>query len=292
MNKKTLFAAILVASFSWNSTAIAKPAIAWSLEGFDQPESVLLDPTSQQLLVSNINGAPLELNGQGYISKVSMDGQLLKKHWAQGFNAPKGMAIAGDKLYVADMQNLHLVDSNNGKIITSYFASDSKMLNDVSVDNEGNVYVSDLIAGGVYRLQQGKFEKWLSSELLPHPNGLFIQQNQLYIATWGNEMQADFSTKTPGKVYQLALTDSAKKLRSISGPMGNLDGIASHRGQMFINDWINGNVFSLKEGQSKLIFNAGPGAADISLYDGKLIVPMMLDNKLDVYQIDQDDVNN
>ncbi|MCJ8338462.1 MAG: hypothetical protein MJK10_08310 [Pseudomonadales bacterium] len=292
MYKKSLFVALLVASVSWNSTAIADPAIAWSLEGFDQPESVLLDPTSQQLLVSNINGAPLELNGKGYISKISMDGQLLEKYWAQGFDAPKGMAIVGDKLYVADLQNLHLVERNSGKILTSYFAAESKMLNDVSIDSQGNVYVSDLIAGGVYRLQQGKFQKWLSSDLLPHPNGLFIQQDQLYIATWGRKMQADFSTKTPGKVYQLALADSTKKLRSISGPMGNLDGIATHRGRLFINDWINGNVFSLKDGQSELLFNAGPGAADISLYDGKLIVPMMLDNKLDVYQIDDIDLIN
>ncbi|MBW1673776.1 MAG: hypothetical protein JRJ45_09065, partial [Deltaproteobacteria bacterium] len=57
------------------------------------PESVLYDESRNVLYVSNINGKSAEKNGQGFISKVSLDGKIEVLKWATGLHAPKGSAI-------------------------------------------------------------------------------------------------------------------------------------------------------------------------------------------------------
>ena len=64
-------------------TAMAEPDQLWQMNGFDQPESVVMDKARNQLLVSNINGHPMELDGKGYISLMDADGKLLNKLWVK-----------------------------------------------------------------------------------------------------------------------------------------------------------------------------------------------------------------
>jgi hypothetical protein len=82
-------------------------------DGWQTPESVLYDAESDVYLVSNINGTPLEADDNGFISKVTPDGKITELKWIDGakdtikLNAPKGMAISGGVLYVADIDTLH-----------------------------------------------------------------------------------------------------------------------------------------------------------------------------------------
>jgi len=295
---RKLFSAIAIMSvFSWQSTVIASEQevvvsaeLVWSVSGFDQPESTVYLPDSNSYLVSNINGDAMELNAKGYISKVSSDGKMLDRYWSQGFNAPKGMAYFNGQVYIADMQQLIQLDAKTGKVTERYIAPSSKMLNDVTIDNDGNVFVSDLIAGGIYKLANGELKQWISSQDMPHPNGLTFANSSLIIASWGRGLQADFSTQTLGRVYQLPSgdhlkNDNKKMLALLSDPIGNLDGIEPFADFLITNDWINGKVFAVKSGQSQLILEAGKGAADINIVKNHLFVPMMLDNRLDVYQL-------
>ena len=151
--KNTVLAATLVTFLSWQNVGVSAAQLDWSLSDFDQPESALYNPESREILVSNINGSPVEINGKGYISRVSASGEMLEKHWVEGMDAPKGMALVGDMLYIADMQKLHMVNTKTGQLVKSYFEANSKMLNDVSADEKGNIYVSDLLGVGIYRLK-------------------------------------------------------------------------------------------------------------------------------------------
>lgn len=285
MKKQLIFSLLVSCAFSWSSLQAADMKKINSINSFDQPESVLADPNGKMIYVSNIKGSPVELNGEGYISQLSSDGRVINKHWAKGFDAPKGLAVFKNKLYIADMQRLHIVNTDTGETLHSITASNSKMLNDVTVDRQGMVYVSDLLGGGIYRLKNNSLELWLNSTLLPHPNGVFIENDTLFIANWGTELQSDFSTKAPGIIYSLPLDSNDKKLTVISQPIGNLDGLAKHKGEFFVNDWITGNVFKLNKGKGELLFNAGKGAADISIDQDKLYVPMMMDNRVDIYRL-------
>ncbi|PKH88376.1 hypothetical protein [Colwellia sp. Bg11-28] len=284
--RNKLLTSALVMIFSWQVTSVNAEKTLWSQPIFDQPESALLNSMSNEILISNINGGALELNGKGYISRVSTSGELLQKHWVKELDAPKGMGLFGQKLYIADMQKLHVVDTTTGKIITSYFAGNSKMLNDVSIDEGGNVYVSDILGGSIYRLKGGKFEKWFSTPLIEHPNGLLVDKGSLYVANWGQGLHEDFSTDELGKIYRLSLLNPYSQIEVISGALGNLDGLVSHKGQFIVNDWVSGNVFRIHNGQSELLFNAGKGVADIGIYQGELLLPMMFDNRIDSYKLD------
>ena len=52
----------------------------WETEKiFELPESVIYDSTNDVLYVSNITDHPFKKDGTGYISKIGLDGKLLKK---------------------------------------------------------------------------------------------------------------------------------------------------------------------------------------------------------------------
>ena len=65
----------------------------WEIDGFKNPESVIYDKTTNALYVSNVNGSAIEKDGDGFISKVSLEGEILELRWLTGLNAPKGLAI-------------------------------------------------------------------------------------------------------------------------------------------------------------------------------------------------------
>jgi len=97
--------------------AHAEPKLIWETEGFDSPESVVLDKGAGVLYLSNVNGAPTEANGKGYVSKLSRDGQVLEKEWVRGLNGPKGLGVHDGKLYAADINQVAEIDIKTGKIL-------------------------------------------------------------------------------------------------------------------------------------------------------------------------------
>lgn len=287
MNLSIFASAIALCVISWQPLHAASASLTHSLEGFEQPESVLADPDGTHIYISNINGSPLELNGNGYITRLNIDGTQVDKQWASGFDAPKGLAVFENTLYIADMQKLHIVDTQSGKTLKSIVAKSSQMLNDISIDNEGVVYVSDLLGGGIYKYDGESLEKWFDSAELPHPNGLLIENNTLFIAGWGHDIQPDFTTITQGKVYGISLDDANMNVIEHSPAIGNLDGLVPYNDGLLVSDWINGNIFSVKNDQAELLFNAGKGSADIGKVGEMLYVPMMLDNRIDIYSLPQ-----
>ncbi len=257
----------------------------WQLQAFDQPESVVADPDSPWLYVSNINGAPTELNGKGYISRVSKQGKQLTRHWLTGLDAPKGLTISDGKLYAADMQSLHVISLSTGSVLQSYTQADAKMLNDVTAGPDGSIYVSDMLGGGVYRLKDGQFSLWITPDKISHPNGLLWENNQLLIASWGTEIQPDFTTKVPGSLYRVNPADKTLRPVSTGYELGNLDGVIRHNNALYISDWISGELYRLEDNQRERMLRSTPGLADIGAEGDTLYAPMMMDNSLIAWQL-------
>ncbi|OZG71675.1 hypothetical protein BTA51_20435 [Hahella sp. CCB-MM4] len=258
------------------------------MEGFAQPESVEADVSRNYLYVSNIAGHPLEEDGIGYISRVRPDGSGLEVKWVEGLHAPKGLALDGKRLYVADLKELVVIDVEKGKVIARYPVADAKMLNGIAISPEGQVYVSDFFGNTLYQLTDGELTPWIQSSQLDTPNGLSISGDQLTVVTWGSDIQEDFSTKSPGHILQVSLKNG--KLGTLTNtPRGNWDGVVDVGGQWLVSNWLSGEVVSVGvNGETDKVLQLNPGSADLgwNSESGILWVPEMQLGRVTGYRID------
>ncbi len=274
---------------------IATPLLAaetlqlqWENSQLKDPESVVFDERSKLLFISNVNGAPTDKNGKGFISTMTLDGKMSRVKWVEGLHAPKGLAIFDRKLYVADIDQLLVINIENGHIEQKYFANNSVFLNDVAVDSIGNIYVSDMMANAIYRLSSGELNLWLQDDALQSPNGITIEGEEIIIASWG-VMTDGVNTDVPGHLKTISLASKTVKSLGNGQPIGNLDGVESNgKGQYYVTDWLNGGLFLVNaDGQPKKLLALAQGSADLSVVASKnlLLIPMMIDNKLLAYKI-------
>lgn len=244
------------------------------------PESVLYDDRTDVLYVANIDGKSDELDGSGFISKVSLAGKIENLRWTSGLNAPKGMGLYKNRLYVTDVHRLVAINTETGQAEKTWDAVDQKgaFLNDVTVAKDGTVYVSDSRADKIYRLKDDKWEVWMEGEQLNKPNGvLAVGKNQLMIGC----------TKT-GALR--AVDVNTKTMITIADGMAATDGIVPEgKGNYFVSDW-NGQVFHVNaDGTKEQLIDTRTdkiNAADIDYVAKRklLIVPTFFKNKLVAYR--------
>ncbi|HHJ10430.1 MAG TPA: hypothetical protein ENK25_06005 [Bacteroidetes bacterium] len=239
------------------------------------PESVLYDSQRNVIYVSNINGKPSEKDGNGFISLISPDGRVVERKWVIGLDAPKGLGIRGDKLYVSDIQSLVEISIPERKILNRYKDSLAVFLNDVAVDADGNVYVSDMGGSAVYRLRNGVFLKWIHDKRLNGPNGLYVEDNKLLAGLKDRIVSIDIQS---GKISDYILQT------------GSIDGLEGDGcGNYLISDW-TGHVYLVSRGKKKIILlNTTPikmQAADINFVKSSamLLVPTFGNNRVVAYR--------
>ncbi len=278
---KWALALILFASSATFAHADDAAKVRWRLEGFKTPESTLFVPSGNVIYVSNINGAPTEKDGNGFISKISPDGKMIKVDWATGLNAPKGMSVVGEKLFVADIDELVEIDIATGSVRKKYPAQDAKFLNDVTVDSKNRIYVSDLAGNAIWQLDGETFTKWLESADLKSPNGLVVKGEHLIVGCWG-VMTNGFATDVPGHLLQVSFAEKTIKNLGDGSSVGNLDGLEILSDSEFLaTDWMAGKVLKIDaSGKAQLLFDLNQGSADLgfSAQKNAIFVPMMNDN--------------
>ena len=261
---------------------------SWRTEGLSNPESVVFDSAGNVLYVSNVAGEAMAKDGKGFISRLSPDGKIVTLEWATGLDAPKGLALAGDRLYVSDIDQLVAVDIKTGAIAGRWPAAGAKFLNDVAADDAGRIFVSDMMTNRIWVLDGDRFEVWLEDPALENPNGLKISGDKLIVASWG-AMEPDFSTKIPG--HLLAVDLSSKKITALGDPkpIGNLDGLEPDgAGGWYFTDWMSGGLFQAgADGKATELLDLAMGSADIGIIPAEklLLVPMMNDGHLVAYKI-------
>ena len=156
------------------------------------PESVLY--YEDGLYVSLIDGQPWEADGKGGVAKLDKDGKIRNANWVTGLNAPKGMGLWNKKLYIADLSDVVVINTTNGKVESKIAVAGATGLNDITIDEKGVVYVSDSKNGTVHQIKKGKAELYLSD--LKGVNGLRAVGNDLYILT-ANDVLKTGANKKP-----------------------------------------------------------------------------------------------
>jgi DNA-binding beta-propeller fold protein YncE len=279
--------ALMLAVLTFSAVA-AEPKKLWEASGFKQPESVVFDRATGAVYVSNVNGDATKKDGNGFISKLGPDGKVIAIEWVKGLDSPTGLALAGGKLYAADVDRIAEIDLAKGEVVNLYEALGSKFLNDVAADDRGRIYVSDMISNSIWVLDNGKLSLLMQDDALENPNGLLADDGRLVVASWG-KMAPDFSTQVPGhmKVVDLA----TKKVSSLgdSKPVGNLDGIEPDgKGGYLVTDWMNGGLFHVaSNGTATRLLPLQKGSADLGVApDGTVLIPMMMDGTVVAYRVD------
>lgn len=282
-------AGVIVAGLFIGSVAAAQDVV-WTLEGLEAPESVYFDEARDTLYVSNINGEPTAKDGNGYISRVSPDGQMLEAKWVTGLDAPKGLVSDGITLYVSDIDRLVAIDIEASKISGTWPAEGAIFLNDTALDTAGRVYVSDMIAEKIHVLADGDLSVLAEGDALQHPNGLTMRDEKLLVAPWGLDLQQDFTTKTGGHLITVDVETGSIEPLGSGDPVGNLDGLEPDgNGNWIVSDWIAGAIYRIdNDGNKKILIDLDMGSADLEYIPDQslLIVPMMLNNTLVAYRIE------
>ncbi len=153
------------------------------------PESVLYDSTHKVLYVSNIDGKPNEKDLNGSIGKVSLDGKILTPTWAINLSAPKGMGIYDNKLYVADLTEVVVIDLKTAAIENRLPVAGSIFLNDLTITKTGIIYVSDSRTGIVHKIEENVVSTYLKNKM--GVNGLLAVDNMLYLAVKDTLFKSD-----------------------------------------------------------------------------------------------------
>jgi hypothetical protein len=239
------------------------------------PESVLVDSKNKRLFVSNIDGAPAEKDGKGFISILSLDGKPIKLEWIKGLNAPKGMGIYKNKLFVADLTELVVIDINKAIILQKIPVEGSVFLNDITIDNKGTVYVSDTRGLNIYQYDQERVSVTMRN--LKRPNGLLINDKDLLILDNGS---------------LLALNLNGQLLQLMEGMDPSTDGIEKVKTDEYLVSAWEGVIYYVNAFKTKEILldsrKEKKNTADIG-YDAKnriLYVPTFYGNKLVAYKLD------
>lgn len=274
--KTILFAAIL---FLFSGTELVKAQKlqqVWetSDEILKTPESVLYDEDRDVIFVSNINGAPDEKDGNGFISVLNPDGTLKTKNWVEGLNAPKGMAIFKGKLYVADIDNLVVIDIEKEKVTKTYNAPNAIFLNDVAACKNGMIFVSDTRTNKIHVLKDDNFSVWLDNGNFNSPNGLMTENGKLYVGA-RNIYEVDIKTK---KVTQLV-----KDAEGVDGLEKN------NSGEFVFSNW-PGRIWIHRNGKNIKLLDTTEqeiNTADIDFAHklGLVLVPTFYKNQVVAYKI-------
>ncbi|RUW76420.1 MULTISPECIES: ATP/GTP-binding protein [unclassified Mesorhizobium] len=282
---KTLIVSTILAFAAM--TPIAEAGEIWRASGFEQPESALFDAANKRIIVSNIAGNPGEADGNGYLSVLSLDGKLVTRHWTDGMDAPKGMALSGGKLYVADITKVRVVDLASGKLVASIDVPNAVFLNDMTADSAGKVYVSDMLADTIYRIDGDRPELFVKDALLASPNGIFADGGRLIVASWGKGIKPDFSTAEPGGLLSVDLASKAISPLPGAEKFADLDGVVAIGDSIYATAYMTGTLYRYKDGGKPEAFATfKPGSADIGT-DGKTIfVPLMNEGEVAALSLD------
>ena len=240
------------------------------------PECVFFDDETETLFVSNVNGGTLELDGDGFISQLNIDGDILNEKLVIDLNAPKGIYVKDGLIYITDINRLITHDLLKKGRDTIFTFNNAKSLNDIVVDDRGKIFISDFHANKVFVIN----DKNISSVNITKPNGLYIFDNFLYVGT--------FQDTTNGHIYRHNLNNGSILFQSFLTGFGFCDGLYIDEKFLVISDFNNSlKIINIenKEVVSSVTSKNGINYGDF-YYNSEIIVsPSMKNSQIHFLEI-------
>ncbi len=274
-------------------TAAPRATKVGTVVGFLTPESVLDDSAQDIYFVSNINGGPLAKDNNGFISRLRPDGAIEILKFIEGgrggvtLNAPKGLAVLGDTLWVTDIDVLRAFNSRTGVPVDS-----------VKLDSLGAVFLNDLAIapnGAIYITDTGIRFDDVGNVLHPGPDRIFrVGPDRMRGDTLGrpNGITLDavgrrFIVVQYGGKAVLAWKPGDRAPSVIARGVGGFDGVEMVGGKVVVSSWTDSSITRFDSTQGTKIITGVPSPADIG-YDAKrnrVLIPILTGNRVEIWQL-------
>lgn len=246
-----------------------------SRSGLRTPESVLYDPATNKMYISNINEDPWKKDENGYITRHNEKGEILNYDFVKEMSAPKGMGLLQGKLYVTNIDEVVEIDVTAAKITQRYKHPKAVNLNDIAVGADGRIFISDSKGEYLFEINNGVMDVLFQS--LDGPiNGLFYETGRLLCGQANRIAALDLTTNT---------------MSTFIDSTGSIDGIEGVGDSTYlISDW-EGRIHLVQKGQPNLLLlDSTPletNAADIEFdpYERILFVPTFFKNSVVAYKL-------
>ena len=275
-----------------------RPALVVAVLGdsMRNPESVAWDARRGELLVSNVNGPSTAKDDNGFISRVSADGELRQarlvdpRRQSTTLHAPKGMIVVGDTVWVTDIDALRGFDAQTGAPVATVNLGPlgATFLNDVALGPDSALYVTDsgirFTEDGlvehpgrdrVYRVDtDGRPSVALESARLRMPNGI----------AWDGDA-GRFVIAPLGSDTIFAWTPGTAGIAPVATGPGQYDGIAVLSGGRLLVSSQGTSAVHLfeRDGTSRRVIENVPSPADVvHLPDRDVVeVPLLGANRVE-----------
>jgi DNA-binding beta-propeller fold protein YncE len=247
---------------------------AAQITGLESPNSFVGDLSGKEYFISNINGEPEARDNNGFITKLNAEGKIIHLKFIQGgagdvlLHAPKGMALVGAILYIADLDQLKAFDKTSGQLIATVSFPTASLtrvsLTDVAAAPGGILYVSDQAANSIYRVDPSidhRVDLLIHDERLAGPAGIAIhpRTNHLIVVSWEK-----------GRILEITPDGQLTELESngfFTSRFKNLSGVDFDQwGNMYVSDITKGKIWRMtRDHRFQVIAEYLPAPADIGI---------------------------
>jgi sugar lactone lactonase YvrE len=285
----------------------AEPRLACTVSAdLQAPESAYFDHDSNSVFIANINGNVTAKDGNGYISKLTPDGRMVKAQWVTGLNGPKGMRSVNGVLWVADIDEVVGIDIFREKVVERVKVEGATFLNDLAAAPDGTIYTTDSTGGRVYMVRSGKSSVFVEGGDLRQPNGILVDGQKLIVGTIGAgggrgrgagaggapaAGQAPGAAQAPQPGGKLLVFDRTTKQQSelTKEPVGGIDGIERDgNGGYLVSDVLGSRLFYVRpDGTTRDLVKFEAAGADIGYVGWKrqVVVPFLFGNSVSGYDL-------
>jgi sugar lactone lactonase YvrE len=271
------------------------------IDGFAGPESVRYDPDQDLYFVSNIVGYGSVRDGQGYIARIAAGDLGRVDIFIQSgvggvvLHAPKGMALQGDTLWVADIDFLRAFDRRTGVPLASLDmrAHGAVMLNDIAVGPDGALYVTDsgivmspvgvVYPGGdrIFSIAGPDHAVSVLAEGagLGHPNGItWDRRNGRWVVVGFHPFHSE--------VYSVAAGEATREV--IATGKGRFDGVeVLDDGRILVTAWSDSSLHVFADGEDRRVITGiwQPADLGVDTRRGVVAIPLVLQGRVEVWEL-------